>query len=208
METGDKFIFVMDEWKAIFYINFLTDIARKEHLLFLKTILKGQAYAEFADIRDVLPIAKYSSGSELNMFLEYDMATSVRFSDYYVFLDTEVDRLYEIYFNVNKRPAFTRVDLCVWYDGYHNVRGDRMYNPRSIVCVLIDNQIHNYWTNSGPYDEVIYYVRKNIELVCDDIVLMLAEEGGDANVQNYAAVSKELVSVRQHIVGGVNSTLM
>lgn len=27
----------------------------------------------------VLPIARYSSGPELNMFLEYDMATSFRF---------------------------------------------------------------------------------------------------------------------------------
>ncbi len=29
----------------------------------------------------VLPIAKYSDGSELNMFLEYNMATRVRFSE-------------------------------------------------------------------------------------------------------------------------------
>ncbi len=30
----------------------------------------------------VLPIAKYSDGSELNMFLEYNMATR-RFSEYF-----------------------------------------------------------------------------------------------------------------------------
>ena len=44
----------------------------------------------------VLPITKYSSGSELNMFVEYDMAASEKFSEYFGFSDTEVDNLYEI----------------------------------------------------------------------------------------------------------------
>lgn len=193
-KTGDKFIFVMDEWDAVFHKTFIADNDRKDFLDFLRNLLKGQAYVEFAYMTGVLPIAKYSSGSELNMFLEYDMSTSVRFSDYFGFLDTEVDRLYEIYQKVNRRPAFTREDLRVWYDGYHNARGDRMYNPRSIVCALMDNQIRNYWTTSGPYDEIFYYIRNNIEAVRDDIVLMLAGEGVDANVQNYAAVSMELGS--------------
>ncbi len=34
----------------------------------------------------VLPIAKYSGGSELNMFSEYDMATKKKFSEYFGFL--------------------------------------------------------------------------------------------------------------------------
>ena len=33
----------------------------------------------------VLPIAKYSSGSELNMFLEYDMVTKKKFGEYFGF---------------------------------------------------------------------------------------------------------------------------
>ena len=45
----------------------------------------------------VLPIAKYSDGSELNMFLEYNMATRVRFSEYFGFSDEEVDMLYQRY---------------------------------------------------------------------------------------------------------------
>lgn len=38
----------------------------------------------------VLPITKYSSGSELNMFLEYDMATKKKFSEYFGFLECVV----------------------------------------------------------------------------------------------------------------------
>ncbi len=35
-----------------------------------------QAYVELAYMTGILPIAKYSGGSELNMFVEYDMATN------------------------------------------------------------------------------------------------------------------------------------
>ena len=55
----------------------------KDYLLFLKLLLKGKSYVELAYMTGVLPIAKYSDGSELNMFLEYNMATRVRFSEYF-----------------------------------------------------------------------------------------------------------------------------
>lgn len=37
------------------------------------------------------PDASYSSGSELNMFSEYSMATEERFSEYFGFTEREVD---------------------------------------------------------------------------------------------------------------------
>lgn len=94
-------------WDAVFYMPFISEEERKEYLLFLKWLLKDQPYVEFVYMTGVLPIAKYSSGSELNMFVEYDMSTSEEFSEYFGFSDTEVDRLYEIY---QKRTADTRFD--------------------------------------------------------------------------------------------------
>ena len=38
----------------------------------------------------ILPIAKYSSGSELNMFWEYNMASETKYSEYFGFTDEEV----------------------------------------------------------------------------------------------------------------------
>ncbi len=32
--------------------------------------------------------------------------------------------------------------------------GERLYNPRSVVGALSFNQLGNYWTSSGPYDEI------------------------------------------------------
>lgn len=189
---SNKFIFVMDEWDAVFHMPFVSEKDKIEYLLFLKNLLKDQVYIELAYMTGVLPIAKYSSGSELNSFLEYDMATSVRFSDYFGFTDEEVDRLFEIYSKTVSAPQFTREDLEIWYDGYHTAGGDKIYNPRSISCALTDNQLKNYWTSSGPYDEIFYYIRNNIEEIRDDLVFMISGEGVEAEIMNFAATSMEL----------------
>ena len=191
-EKNEKYIFVIDEWDAPFHMDFITEQDQKEYLLFLKSLLKGEVYVELAYMTGVLPIAKYSSGSELNMFLEYDMATSVRFCEFFGFLDSEVDTLYQRYRTITRNPKIAREDLKNWYDGYHTAGGDLIYNPRSIVCALTDNQVRNYWTSSGPYDEIFYYVRNNVEEVRDDIVLMIAGEGVDVEIQNYAATAMKL----------------
>lgn len=191
-KTGDKFIFVMDEWDALFHMPFITEEARRKYLLFLKALLKGKVYVELAYMTGVLPIAKYSSGSELNMFLEYDMVTKKKFGEYFGFQECEVDRLYQIYQEETDRPGITREALRIWYDGYYTASGKRLYNPRSIVCALTDDELANYWTSSGPYDEIFYYIRNNIESVREDLVFMIAGEGVQAEVRNYAAVSMEL----------------
>ena len=61
--TGKKFIFVIDEWDAIFHMPFITEENQKEYLLFLKALLKDKVYVKFTYMTGVLPIAKYSSGS-------------------------------------------------------------------------------------------------------------------------------------------------
>lgn len=191
-KTRKRFIFVIDEWDAVFHMPFITKNEQKEYLLFLKNLLKDQVYVELTYMTGVLPIAKYSSGSELNMFLEYDMATKKRFGGYFGFFDSEVDRLFQIYREKNEEPEITREDLRVWYDGYYTARGQKIYNPRSVVCALTDDELANYWTSSGPYDEIFYYIRNNIEAVREDLVLMIAGEGIEAEIQNYAAVSMSL----------------
>ena len=145
----------------------------------------------------VLPIAKYSGGSEMNMFKEYDMATKEKFSEYFGFLDSEVDSLFSVYQRTTANEKITRDDLAVWYDGYHTAAGVRMYNPRSVVCALTDNQISNYWTSSGPYDEIFYYIRNNIEDVRDDLAMMVSGERIGIKLQGYAATSTELNTKNQ-----------
>lgn len=143
-KTGQRFVFVMDEWDAVFHMEFVTESDKRAYLLFLKLLLKDRIYAELVYMTGVLPIAKYSDGSELNMFLEYNMATAKRFSGYFGFSSSEVDALYDIYQQTTENPGISRDDLRMWYDGYYTADGERMYNPRSIICALSDNQLRNY----------------------------------------------------------------
>lgn len=196
-KTNAAFIFVMDEWDAVFHMHFVTREEQKEYLLFLKYLLKDQPYVELAYMTGVLPIAKYSSGSELNMFAEYNMFEAEKFCEYFGFREAETDRLYQIYLENTRLPKFNREDLRIWYDGYYTASGERLYNPRSIVMALTDNQLRNYWTSSGPYDEIFYYIRNNVDAVKDDLVLMAAGERVAADVGQYAAISMELESREQ-----------
>lgn len=106
---------------------------------FLKLLLKGQSYAELAYMTGVLPIAKYSDGSELNMFLEYNMATRIRFSEYFGFTDEEVDVLYQRYLKKTKKTHITRESFkgMVRRISYSS-RGEIIQSP--LCCVRTDGQ--------------------------------------------------------------------
>lgn len=69
-----------------------------------------------------------------------------------------------------------------------------MYNPKSVVLALTNNNIGNYWTSSGPYDEIFYYIRQNIDDVQNDLASMISGEAVTAKVQEYAAVSMNLTT--------------
>ena len=192
--SGEKFIFVLDEWDYIFHRKFVTEKDKEAYVSFLSTLLKDQPYVEFVYMTGILPIAKYSSGSELNMFYEYTMATRVKYSEYFGFTDEEVDELYQKYLKIESHPKVEREGLRLWYDGYQTMSGRRLYNPRSVVAALSDNQLGNYWTSSGPYDEIFYYVRHNVDQVRDDLAFMASGMAVPANVQEYAATSMELTT--------------
>lgn len=187
-----RFIFILDEWDFIFHRDFVTSEDKKEYISFLSMLLKDKPYVLLAYMTGILPIAKYSSGSELNMFLEYSMATQAKFGDYFGFTEDEVDDLYQRFLSVTDKPLVSRNGLRDWYDGYHTLAGERMYNPRSVVAALTNNQLSSYWTSSGPYDEIFYYIEKNVDVVREDLALMVSGEAVPAQVQEYAATSMNL----------------
>ncbi len=189
---SQRFLFVLDEWDAVFHMPFMTKEDQNNYLLFLKNLLKDKPYVSLAYMTGILPIAKYSSGSELNMFAEYTMVTETKFSNYFGFTENEVDMLYERYEKNTPEPAITRALLREWYDGYHTKSGERVYNPRSIVLSLTNNNLGNYWTNSGPYDEIFYYIEKNVADVRNELVLMISGEPVEVRIREYAATSMDL----------------
>lgn len=190
--THEKFIFILDEWDAVFHIPFVKEKEREAYLRFLRGMLKGKAYVSLVYMTGILPIAKYSSGSELNMFVEFTMAKTPAFSSYFGFTEAEVDELYGRYMKMCPAPAVTREGLRMWYDGYQTAGKERVYNPRSVVLALRFNHLESYWTSSGPFDEISYYIKKNVADVIEDLALMVSGETVTARVQEYAATSMNL----------------
>ncbi|MCD8074773.1 MAG: ATP-binding protein [Lachnospiraceae bacterium] len=191
-ETGEIFIFVLDEWDCIFHKSFITDEDRKYFINWLATMTKDTGYVSLSYMTGVLPIAKYSSGSTINNFKEYSMPTDTLYSDYFGFTDAEVDELYSRYETRTEPPRITREDLRYWYDGYHTLSSKRIYNPRSVVEALDRNSIQSYWTRTGPYSEISTYVVNDIDDVKKDVALMVAGEAVKASVEEFAATSMNL----------------
>lgn len=210
-EDSVEFIFVFDEWDFIYHQDFAKDKDKKAFTQFLSVLLKDQPYVELAYMTGILPIAKHSSGSELNMFLEYSIGENEKYSQYFGFSDEEVDDLFQRYLKEEPEPKITRKGLEYWYDGYQTMSGNRLYNPRSVVSALTNNQLGSYWTSSGPYDtchqaelddlrthqrasadEIFTYIKNDIANVREDIALMMAGIPVPAEVREYASTSMEL----------------
>jgi hypothetical protein len=192
--NAKQFIFVLDEWDFIFHRDFVTEKDKERYISFLSNLLKDKPYVSMAYMTGILPISKYSSGSELNMFLEYTMASEEKYSDYFGFTDSEVDELYGRFLKKQTNPLVTREGLREWYDGYHTKSGERVYNPRSVVASLTNNNLGSYWTSAGPYDEIYYYINHNVAAVRDELAQMTAGVPVPAKVREYAAASMNLVT--------------
>lgn len=190
--SENRFIFVFDEWDFLFHQPFVTEKEKREYLSYLRSLLKDRPYVILAYMTGILPIAKYSSGSELNMFTEYTMLSEEKFSEVFGFTDSEVDTLYQKYTDYTEHIKVTREGLRYWYNGYHTFSGERVYNPRSVVCALRNNNLGNYWTSAGPYDEIYYYIENNVAAVREDLALMVSGIPVPAKIREYAATSMNL----------------
>ena len=93
INAGASFCFVMDEWDSMFFNSKFSEADQREFLMFLKQLLKGRAYVDFAYMTGILPIAKHSTGSELNMFTEYSAVDDPKFEKFFGFTEAEVREL-------------------------------------------------------------------------------------------------------------------
>jgi len=193
-ETGEKFILVFDEWDCIFHKDYITDEDRRSYINWLAALTKDTGYVRLSYMTGILPIAKYSSGSIINNFDEYTMATDDKFSSYFGFTESEVDELYSRYetrVRTGERNVL-REDLKLWYDGYHTSTSERIYNPRSVVYALDRNRIRSYWSATGPYSEISNYIKKDRDDIKKDVALMVSGESIEANVEEFAATAMDL----------------
>lgn len=184
--TKDSFIFILDEWDSVFYEKYVSAENKIHFMKFLKALLKDKSYVDLAYMTGVLPIAKYSSGSELNMFWEYNFMNERTFEDQFGLTGEEVKALCEKYGTVSYE------EMEWWYDGYFMSDGRHLFNPRSVNRALTDGVCGNYWTETGPMNEVADCVEHNVKAVREDIVKMVAGLSVDADLDGYSAVEQEM----------------
>jgi len=185
-QTGESFVFILDEWDYIFNNNLFSENDRKSFLKFLEDLLKDKSYVDLAYMTGVLPIAKYSTSSTINMFKEYNTLNDNKYYKYFGFSMEETKSL------CDKQSEVTFDELKNWYDGYKTFKGEDIFNPRSVSYALSDGVCQSYWTNTGPMDEIIYYINNGVGDIKDDVVNMISGIPLEIKLKGYSAEQKEL----------------
>lgn len=161
------FVFVVDEWDCVFREYKEKNEAQKEYLDFLKDLFKDRTYVKVVYMTGILPIKKYGTHSALNIFDEFSMTKPGKLAKYVGFTEGEVKRLCDIY-GLDFRKAKK------WYDGYRFKHASHIYNPKSIVDTVIEEDFRSYWTSTETYEALQIYIDLDIYGLREAIVSMLS----------------------------------
>lgn len=177
-EIGIPFIFLIDEWDAVFRVKGIREEEQVVYLDFLRNMLKDKAYVALAYMTGILPVKKYGEHSALNMFTEYSMTEAVPISEYTGFTVSEVKSLcteYEISYE----------EMQKWYNGYA-LDGFELYNPRSVVQACMKKKFSSYWTKTETYEALKVYIEMNYDGLRDTVVELMAGKKAVIDINSFA----------------------
>ena len=169
-ETGDRFIFIIDEWDAICREYPSESPMMRKYVDWLRKLFKSlQAINVFAGVymTGILPIKKYKTQSALNNFEEYSVIEPGDMASFFGFTMSEVSKLSEKF-------SIDFDELIKWYDGYMIGDEPSMFNPNSVMSAIRRRRCIGYWNKTATYDAIVPYITMNFEGLKDDIILMLA----------------------------------
>ncbi len=173
VETDRQFIFLIDEWDSFMRERQESEEQQKQYLDFLRNLLKDQPYVALAYMTGILSVKKYGVHSALNMFKEYSMTNQRQLEEYTGFTDDEVKELCDRY-------DMNFLENSSWYDWYLFKRFKHIYNPKSVVEAMTDQDFSNYWTSTETYDALKIYMDMDFDGLRSDVVQMLG--GGHVRV--------------------------
>ncbi|OON99526.1 MAG: AAA family ATPase, partial [Epulopiscium sp. Nele67-Bin004] len=168
--TGEKFIFIFDEWDFIFNQHRYSEEENKQFLEFIRNLLKDNEYVALCYMTGILPIKQHSKGSALNMFSEYSFLKDTVLDTFCGFTEQEANRLCET------SDSISYEEMSYWYNGYVTAGGNKIFNPRSVVEALRNNNCQSYWTNVGGMNEILEYLKIDTTGVMADVVRMINGE--------------------------------
>ena len=178
-ETGEKFIFIIDEYDVIIRDeNYTPEL--KGYLELLVSLFKSEDVniaIALAYLTGIMPIIKDKSQSGLNNFKEYTMLDAEDMAPFIGFTVDEVKALAD-------KNNMDFEEIKRWYDGY-NLNGVELYSPISIIRAIEKKRCSDYWTQTGSYEAVSDYIELNLNGIKDDVIKMMAGENIEVDVSGF-----------------------
>ncbi|MCD8371078.1 MAG: ATP-binding protein [Clostridiales bacterium] len=179
---NEKFVFVIDEWDALFREYKDDKRLQEDYILFLRNLFKNKDTTSrtiaAAYMTGILPIKKYGTESALTDFKEYSMTTPKRLAEYIGFTEDEVKRLCDEY-----RMDFD--EMQSWYDGYSFSRMKHVYSPNSVMNAIQEEEIANYWTQTETFESLKKYIGMGFDGLKDAIIKMLGGERVSVRISTF-----------------------
>lgn len=168
--TGQKFIFIIDEWDGILREFERNNTVIDEYVDWLRRMFKsGQTADVFAGayLTGILPIKKYNTQSALNNFTEYTMLAPKDMASFFGFTKEEVKALAD-------KHGMDYGEMEKWYDGYQIGSISSMFNPNSVMMALKEEFCQSFWSSTGAFMAVADYIKMNFKGLKDDVIDLLA----------------------------------
>ena len=155
--NGRKVIILLDEYDVplenAYFKGYYTEMIDFIRSLF-ESALKTNRNLEFAVITGCLRISKESIFTGLNN-LKIISITSQNFSEYFGFIQSEVNRILEYYEGNDKNSEVQK-----WYDGYFFGETE-VYNPWSVINYVDNNfSAKPYWSNTSSNSIIRHLVEQ------------------------------------------------
>lgn len=163
--TGNRFVFIIDEWDCVFRLAKENIELQKRYLDFWRGLFKGSEYVELAYMTGILPIKKYGEHSAINIFDEYSVTDPKNLGEYFGFTKKEV-------WELCKNCDVDYAEMEKWYDGYQ--LGElHIYNPKSVSDALTWKKFKSYWIGTETYEALKVYIERNFDGLKETVIEML-----------------------------------
>ena len=176
-KTGRKFVFVIDEWDAVYRLAKDDQQAQDTYAEWLRALFKGGTFTDTtiqgAYLTGILPLKKHGHQSAVSDFREYTMVRPGDYAPYVGFTQEEVVALCA-------RHDMDLADMRRWYDGYDLPKAGRLYAPYSVMEACAHGETGSYWVSTEAYESLRPYIEMDFDGLQTDIVRAIG--GGSLHV--------------------------
>ncbi len=187
--TGNKFIFIIDEWDALFREAERDEAVQKEYIQLLRGLFKSPVTDKIIEsvyMTGILPIKKYGTHSAMTDFVEYSMLDQGELEEYVGFTEQEVRGLC-------RKCDMDYMEMKRWYDGYSFSGIKSVYNPNSVVNAIRKRKIGSYWTKTETYESLRIYIDMDMDGLKESVAQLT---GGVHCSIDTAAFQNDMTSIQ------------